>query len=426
MQLPLPTLLLVVLGQVVWTVLLYYCVRLSAYSPCGRRGGPRRALSRRSSRRAMDMDMLKDLGSESGIMLGDDETDGGASDGGEESAAAEATTMEGAMPDLQCNGCAVKTTGDCEIQKKKDPSISKRVVWARYSKKKVMVRGKKTKVRVPTGCWCRTCFNYWRTHCKSWIPKLDTFTPQVWNKQDKRKKWVKGRSEYVHQKAGGTSRVRGPKKTIKKTTKVRTRLAAEPEKFWTLEAYVKKYGDPAANGATVEEATHPVTGKVCKGVYVKEGIDGVFTVNRERITDSALEKDVTAEVTGSDGLIVDENEVDNEFDQMVQDEGAGIKQALSAEETLQRKQLAESRALAAVSKTKAEAAAEAARKEESDDDGDGSSSSSGESSESGMSDDEERKDKGDDDDGEGDCEAKAGGRSNKRSAPPCRIFGSLN
>ena len=67
--------------------------------------------------------------------------------------------------DQSCTGCHIKS---------KVPGTKERVKWARYRKKKRRSRGGMIKFRkVPTGTWCVTCFNYYRTHVKDEVATLD-------------------------------------------------------------------------------------------------------------------------------------------------------------------------------------------------------------------------------------------------------------
>ncbi|CAK0891043.1 unnamed protein product [Prorocentrum cordatum] len=175
----------------------------------------------------------------------------------------------------KCIGCGVKSKSNCPISEMR--GNPKRVAWARMRKKLLMNKKTRTsrKRKVASGSWCRNCFNVWRTHMKVDVPNLENFE-NICKRDGKIKtKWVKTQKNYINLKGGGATRVRAPRKTIRKTRKCFSELVAPDVKFYTEAAYRKKYGDPKTSKAK-PWTSRDYSGKEIHGYVVKEGEEGVY------------------------------------------------------------------------------------------------------------------------------------------------------
>ena len=299
--------------------------------------------------------------------------------------------------------------------------------WAVGSRAlEVMRHGKKIKVKCASGNFCRNCFNYWRTHMKDDIPQLSNFNDTVNSKPAIKKKWRKGREEYIIQKTGGKSRVRGPKKTIRKTQGIKDELEAPDTVFVRLDRYLEKYGDPKVTGAHVYDRMCPKTNRMISGVDVQTGEDGVFKVKKSHVSKLEFErKGNKMDAYGmDDGLAVHSDSVDKQFGRELAHVRAQSKGgALTEEETLKRKRNAESAAKAEMMQMKSEESDEGGAGEQSDCDSEsdsGSEENDSSGSESGDSDAPKRKKTG--------AAAKASAKAEKggkqQPAAPAKAAGS--
>eukprot|EP00969_Alexandrium_andersonii_P264769 11702517-Alexandrium_andersonii.AAC.1 len=98
--------------------------------------------------------------------------------------------MEDSGTTLVCAGCKIKSNDHCPVAKKK--GSLERVRWARNRTKKVSgAAGTKTK-KVPSGAWCRTCYNLWRSHFKKEVPDLGQVEAILADPKEKafKRKWA--------------------------------------------------------------------------------------------------------------------------------------------------------------------------------------------------------------------------------------------
>ena len=185
----------------------------------------------------------------------------------------------------------------CAIAKKKGQQQKKgkipkdmRTLWAKFTKRKVMNKRTKKRVKrkVRSGEWCRLCLNMSRIKLRQ--PRYKKAETEKKGsglkllKSDLRKpghvkeQWKGGFSEVVHLKCGGRSRINTYKTTVAKKSAVLHDTVAPNKEFWELLAYKDEFGDPKANKAKITEkwvVTENGTKKKRRGVIVTTGRKGV-------------------------------------------------------------------------------------------------------------------------------------------------------
>ena len=156
------------------------------------------------------------------------------------------------------------------------------------------------KVKTITGEWCRPCVNvikkaFLEKKLKNKCAKQGTTTvkskPQrgkdqrfanvkefknaLIRKAELRGKLLKYRSEWVHLRVGGRSRVTNFATSVKRRVGCGYRVLAPAKKFVTLSIYKKRYGDPKITGAKIKTLRNHRNKKV-RGCIVRQGEKGVY------------------------------------------------------------------------------------------------------------------------------------------------------
>ena len=174
------------------------------------------------------------------------------------------------QPESFCMGCQIGSKGMCPISEMLERPV--RVTWARHRKlKKRTARGTEN-VKVPSGGWCRNCYNLWRSHFQEECQELNTLASKLHDKAFC-KKWHGRRKKWVKQKGGGSVRIRGPKQRVQKTNKYQVDLEDPEKEFWTLAAYEEEYGSVKDTKAKVVALPNKA-GELIKGVVVQKGRQG--------------------------------------------------------------------------------------------------------------------------------------------------------
>ena len=141
--------------------------------------------------------------------LGDAEEVAEEGEGGGHMKGAESEYDIPSSPELQCSGCPASSKSECPLEALKGLK-GRRIAWGKTSTRKVKCRrtGKRLRVIRKTGEWCRICYNIWRLRYKrKYKGDINNNKSDLESKDEARKAMENSHAEYIHQKAGGRSRV---------------------------------------------------------------------------------------------------------------------------------------------------------------------------------------------------------------------------
>ena len=160
--------------------------------------------------------------------------------------------------------------------------------------------------------------------------------------EEVRTRFKKNRSEMIHLRAGGRSRITTFKTTVKKITKSSTEMRDKSRKFYTLKRYKRDLGAPNANKAKVVRRRHK--NKMLQGVVVTNpDLEGIFDL--DETTADIAEKDETL-VSGSEEIL-DDGELDEALEDAAEEIAPDVAGAMSVEQNLLRSRAASAAVAAA-------------------------------------------------------------------------------
>ena len=275
--------------------------------------------------------------------LGDAEEVAEEGEGGGHMKGAESEYDIPSSPELQCSGCPASSKSECPLEALKGLK-GRRIAWGKTSTRKVKCRrtGKRLRVIRKTGEWCRICYNIWRLRYKrKYKGDIKQIKSDLESKDEARKAMENSHAEYIHQKAGGRSRVNSLKGKVVAKLHYSVKVEYPREVFYTLKKYKTKFGCPKVTKAKVIKINIRKKG-LTQGVIVREGEDGVFPIERSMLIDA------TKEYTLDDGeCVLDQDQFEELMDlgSDVEDDKEKIDQSwpqvpskgiLSLEETMKR------------------------------------------------------------------------------------------
>ena len=251
-------------------------------------------------------------------------------------------------PELVCAGCSQTSKCQCPIEALKGVEGQKRRLgWGKTSTRKVKCMKTRKRVRVirKSGEWCGNCYNVWRLRFKrTYKNNLVKFKTDM---KDKKKgfkqQFDNAHNEYLHQRAGGRSRVSSLTGRVIARQHNEVTIQHPREVFYTLSKYKEKFGDPKLTKARVSKL--PIKNRgILAGIMVREGEEGVFPIER------STRIQATKEYILDDGTcVLDEGQLDKALQAIDEEEALDSKWpvvphsgVLSLEETAKRAEAAAS------------------------------------------------------------------------------------